>query len=171
MSIRIQYSLRALIVPMFIVAILFGGRSIYFKSWQAHCKRLEPSLFGFILQHSGDYGDIADRETYIVKGVPLDPQWTVLSKEYLEAIGLEGLRSDGVSGADAVFYMGRIRWVDWKTVIVDFGHIDAKGRGHGFQDAQYTMTQEGWTCIKSGIEWLTPPMDEWSQRRKKETDE
>ena len=149
-----KYSLKHLFVFMLFVPVLFGGRLIYLNIWDRHCQRLEPSLFKYILQNEPNLLGHEDA-IYLASGIPQDSKWTKVEPEFFKAIGIDEIRPLDDSKEINVFYVGNINWIDWRTVVVDFGLIHTTGQGYGFEKAKYRLVNGNWSRVENGTEWIT----------------
>ena len=130
-----QFSIRTLLIACVIVAIPFGAIEIYNSMYEAHCRRLEKPLYRMFLQDVADQID-NDNPEFELAGVtynarPIKIYWALHSteqglvspdSELIKEIGLSFVfPSSDADDGDVVYFIDKIRWVDWETVIIDRG--------------------------------------------------
>ena len=78
------------------------------------------------------------------------------SLKFLNEVDISGLTP--MTGSDdeyPFFYMKVVRWIDWDTVVVDWGSVDGPLAGGGADSATYRFTDGSWELVDDGSYWIS----------------
>ena len=73
----------------------------------------------------------------------------------LEKIDIEYVRAGEIDEADHNFYIRIIEWVDWNTVIVDYGSVRGPLSGGGADGMKLQYIDGNWIIIDDGTDWIS----------------
>lgn len=153
-NIRWTYSLRFLLTLVLVCSAIFGSAAIYKSVWKNHCKRLEPSLFSFILKEQIKI-DLVDPPVFLAIGHPATEDWASLSLPILNQIGLENIQSINERNEHESLIFFDVQWVDWSTVVVSYGEFECIKQCNGFDNSVFRYEEGKWKLVKQGIRWQT----------------
>ena len=175
-----RYSIRTLMILVLLVALPLGCVAIYDSVWRHHCWNLEASLCRHIItaereQMTGlesDFEFELDGETYNSKPASTLPDSTDTlfvgightgsdalsppSLKFLDEVNVPGLTPmTGLDDEHPFFYIKIVRWVDWETVIVDYGSVDGPLAGGGADSVTYRHKDGTWELVDYGSHWVS----------------
>jgi len=173
-----RFSLRTLMLSALLVAIP-GSVATYNAIWHAHCRRMEPSLFRHILEHdlapspaldpvefehdgethrwdpnSGESGET----TLIYFGFSRAGSDALVppSKSLIDQIGISEIRAlKDTEDGECLFYIKIVEWIDWETVIVDYGSVFGPLSGGGANGVELKHTDGKWEIIDVESDWIS----------------
>ena len=158
-----QFSIRTLLIACVIVAIPFGAIGIYNSMWEAHCRRLETSLYRTILQEVIDYEQDRiqefEHEGVAYNSEPVEIYWALTTEdgfaspppELIKEVGLSSVLPSSEAGhGQYIHFIKNIRWVDWETVIVDRGSFSYAFYSGGIEDQKLKYSDGEWQVVEPG---------------------
>lgn len=175
---RLSFSPRMGVLAYFsFVAALVFGIPIYLYAWRRHCRELEVSLVRNLLldyqdqvmhasqeeEYFDEFQDwqgfesdvyLSEPGLFIGIGRPHSAGLTAPSSEFMEEVGVTGIEPM-ISKANGFpfFYVHFKDWIDWQTVVIDFGLINAPESGRGMDGATYTLEDGSWKLIHVNPMW------------------
>ena len=173
-----RFSLRTLMIVVVLVSLPFGAVTIYSSVWHSHCRKMEASLFRFIVNdeltppanlEAFEFvreGELFHAETrsserieprliYLGVSRPGSDVLVPPSSALIESIGIPEIRQfrETVDG-EFLFYIKILKWIDWETVEVDYGSHGALSGG-GADGVKLKFTDGEWTIIETGSYWVS----------------
>lgn len=176
---RLCFSPRLGVLAYFsFVAALVFGIPIYLYALQRHRRELEVSLVRHLLLDYQDHVMHASQEEqlfldeiqdwpgfesdvylsepglFIGIGRPNSAGLRAPSLDFLEEVGVSGIEPM-TSKADGFpfFYVHFKDWIDWNTVVIDFGLVNAPESGLGMDGATCTFEDGSWKIIHGNRMW------------------
>ena len=136
---------------MLVIASACAGVVAYNAAWLQHCAQLKPSLIAHLINTESRSEDVV----YFALGHPADAKWTTPSSELLEKIDLKNVLPENERrSGNVIFFVGDINWIDWGTVIVDYGFYRSQNECSGTERATLHHTGEEWTITENGTLWI-----------------
>lgn len=167
-------------IAVLVVALPLGGIAIYDSIWRRHCRELEVSLCrSIILAEEENSGSLQldiefefEGETYNSKTEPAADTFnrplfvgarrtgsnvlTPPSPRFLQDVGISGLEPMTDLGSEyPFFYIKIVKWIDWNTVIVDYGYVEGPLAGGGADGATYRFKDGVWEMVDAGSYWVS----------------
>ena len=155
-------------IAVLLVSLPLGGVAIYDSVWRNHCRELEASLCRHIIMAERELDGVvynakpsmdssASTDTVFVGiGHTGSDSLTAPSRKFLNAVDIPGLTPmAGTEDEHPFFYIKIIRWVDWQTVVVDYGSVDGPLAGGGVDGATYRYKDGTWELVDYGSHWVS----------------
>jgi hypothetical protein len=166
-------------LSVLLISVPLGSYAIYMAVWRSHCRTMEPSLFRFIVvddrtpptdlepfefEHDGEIV-----RTEVLAGELLEPGLIYLgisrsdsdvlvppSQSLIEKIGIPEIRPlKDTKDGECLFYIKIVKWIDWETVIVDYGSHDGPLSGGGSNGVKLRFVDGEWTIIEYDSFWVS----------------
>jgi len=78
------------------------------------------------------------------------------SASLIERIGIPEIRQlKETEYGECLFYIKIVQWIDWETVVVDYGSHDGPLSGGGADGVKLRFVDGEWTVIETGSFWVS----------------
>ena len=168
-----RYSIRSILLCIFLLAIALGSVATYERIWKSHCRSYEASIYAFLLrekideliemqppefEHEGVRYNVDKAEPIVCFAVGQNGNrdWIPPSEALMQEIALANVQPFvNLDEKVGVYCIHNIRWLDWETVLIDYGTYYDPLSAHGANNVKLRLVDGEWQYVDAGSAWLS----------------